>query len=146
MRIQSVLLALVCGAPPLAGCSAQSLSAAGRMPRTAPAYIAISIPTQKAARRAAYLRSAMQSLTVAVAGGGTAFFTVGAGHPGCLSGDEATNCELAVNAPLGETVPFTVTTYASPVGGGEALATTTVAIPVTLAGPNALALSVEQRQ
>ena len=149
MRIQAKL-AIVCSsalaAAALLGCTAQSVSSAGRAQQTAPAYIAISIPTQKALRRAAYLRSSMQSLSVAVAGGPPAFFTVGAGRPGCVAGDEATSCELAVNAPVGENVAFTVTTYASPVGGGAALATTTVAIPVTPGGANALALSVEQRQ
>ncbi len=68
---------------------------------------------------------------------------VAAGAPGC-TGTQSTGitCSITASAPTGLNVAFRISTYASPDGTGNTLATTTMSAPVTASGPNTLAISL----
>jgi hypothetical protein len=115
--------------------------------QSAQAQVTIAIPappaTSSSVRKLRYVSSATNSLTFAVVGGATQVVPLTATSPGCTaSAGGGRSCAISVSAPVGPSVSFVVSTYASVNGTGPALSTARFTEAIVSNQVNAIALTL----
>jgi hypothetical protein len=116
--------------------------------QSAQASVTISIPAPPApssrVRHVRYVSSATNSLTFAVVGGTTQIVPLTATSPGCTTtAGGGRSCAISVSAPVGPSVSFIVSTYASADGTGPALSTARFTEAIVSNQINAIALTLD---
>lgn len=115
--------------------------------QSAQAQVTIAIPapptTSSRVRHVRYVSSATNSLTFTVVGGTTQVVPLTATSPGCTTtAGGGRSCAISVSAPVGPSVSFIVSTYASVDGTGPALSTAHFTEAIVSNQVNAIALTL----